>query len=126
MTVSLNNKFYLKIYNYEINNLLNHTTFLEKSNRYNIFTGTVPPAGAVLFLCGKDGSCFVLSAFPSKKYGSTGFFKVILNLYNSGKYMPKTAGFVQYRAASAGINRHLKVTAAEMPDVIKKGKGWSK
>ncbi len=53
MTVSWNNKFYLKIYNYEINNLLNHTTFLEKSNRYNIFTGTVPPAGAVLFFVEK-------------------------------------------------------------------------
>ena len=36
MTVSWNNKVYLKIYNYEINNLLNHTTFLENSNRYNI------------------------------------------------------------------------------------------
>ena len=126
MTMSWNNKFYLKIYNYEINNLLNHTTFLEKSNRYNIFTGTVPPAGAVLFFVEKTDPVSYCLLSRQKKYGSTGFFKVILNLYNSGKYMPKTAGFVQYRATSAGINRHLKVTAAEMPDVIKKGKGWSK
>ena len=79
MMMSWNNKFYLKIYYYEINNLLNHITFLKKSNRHSDFAGTALSAGAVLFLCGKDESCFVLSAFPSKKHGSTGFFKVILN-----------------------------------------------
>ena len=63
MTVSYNNKIYLKIYYYEINNLLNHTTFLEKSNRYNMFTGTVPPAGAVLFFAGKTDFSRIIMLF---------------------------------------------------------------
>ena len=63
MTVSWNNKFYLKIYNYEINSLLNHITILKKSNRHSDFAGTALSAGAVLFFAGKTDFSRIIMLF---------------------------------------------------------------